>query len=80
MKAVVQTSAVRLDERFLDDFAELDIHVGVGLDGDQVANDRHRLFADGRSSYPQVENALRLLGKDPLPASVQRHPLHDRRA
>ncbi|WP_062433994.1 FxsB family cyclophane-forming radical SAM/SPASM peptide maturase [Herbidospora daliensis] len=64
VKAVVQTNGVRLDETFLDVFAELDIHVGVSLDGDQVANDRHRLFADGRSSYPQVENALRLLGKD----------------
>ncbi|WP_157876185.1 radical SAM protein, partial [Streptacidiphilus griseoplanus] len=48
----IHTNGVLLDERFLDLFAELDIKVGISLDGDRAANDRHRRFADGRSSHP----------------------------
>jgi uncharacterized protein len=33
-------------------------NVGVSLDGDRVANDRHRLLANGRSSYDLVSKAL----------------------
>ena len=42
-------------------FADYAVQVGVSLDGDRAANDLHRLFADGRSSYPQVRQALSLL-------------------
>lgn len=57
----IHTNAVRLDEEFLDLFAEYGVKVGVSLDGDQVANDRHRLFRNGRSSHPQVLAALERL-------------------
>ena len=57
----VHTNAVRLDERFLDLFVQHDVRVGVSLDGDRLANDRHRLYADGRTSHPQVRAALALL-------------------
>lgn len=59
----IHTNGVLLDERFCDLFDELDIKVGVSLDGDRAANDRHRRFADGRSSHPQVLRAVALLDR-----------------
>lgn len=61
----VHTNGVLLDDRFLDVFAEHDVKVGVSLDGDRVANDRHRRYADGRSSYDRVIAAVELLRRCP---------------
>jgi uncharacterized protein len=57
----VHTNGVLLDVGFCDLFSEFGVRVGVSLDGDLTANDRHRKFADGRSSHAQVLRALRLL-------------------
>ena len=57
----IHTNGVLLDEELCALFAEYSVQVGVSLDGDRPANDRHRLFADGRTSYPQVRQALSLL-------------------
>ncbi len=59
----VQTNAILLDQNFLDLFEELEVRVGVSLDGYQAANDRHRVFASGRSSHPQVVAALNRLAR-----------------
>jgi len=59
----MQTNGTLLDERFLDLMARHGIWVGVSLDGDRVATDRHRRRPDGRSSHPGVRRALRLLGQ-----------------
>ncbi|MEV0616253.1 FxsB family cyclophane-forming radical SAM/SPASM peptide maturase [Nonomuraea sp. NPDC050404] len=59
--AVVQTNAVLLDEAALRTFRELDVQVGVSLDGGRTANDRNRRHADGRSSFDAVADALNLL-------------------
>lgn len=57
----IHTNGVRLDERFCELFAEFRVKVGVSLDGDAVANDRHRRYANGNSSHAQVLAALELL-------------------
>lgn len=57
----VQTNGTLLGPDYLRLFHELRIGVGVSLDGDQVAQDRHRRHADGKSSYPEVSQALRRL-------------------
>ncbi|MEV6971878.1 FxsB family cyclophane-forming radical SAM/SPASM peptide maturase [Kitasatospora sp. NPDC093806] len=57
----VHTNGVRLDPAWCALFDELGIRVGVSLDGDRAANDRHRRFADGRTSHPQVLRAVGLL-------------------
>jgi len=62
---VVQTNGVLLDAAFLDLFGRHRVRVGVSLDGDATANDRHRNQADGRSSHDQVARALRLLAAEP---------------
>ncbi|WP_328314106.1 FxsB family radical SAM/SPASM domain protein [Streptomyces sp. NBC_00442] len=59
----MHTNGVLLDENFCDLFLELGIKVGVSLDGDKVSNDRHRRYADGRSSHHKVIRAVELLNR-----------------
>ncbi|WP_019884107.1 FxsB family cyclophane-forming radical SAM/SPASM peptide maturase [Streptomyces purpureus] len=59
----IHTNGVLLNERFLDLFDTYGIKVGVSLDGDREANDRHRRFRDGRSSHAQVLKAVELLNR-----------------
>jgi uncharacterized protein len=59
----IHTNGVLLDERLCALFADYDVRVGVSLDGDRPANDRHRRFATGKSSHWQVQRALALLRK-----------------
>jgi uncharacterized protein len=57
----IHSNAVRLDERWCELFGEYGVMIGVSLDGDKAANDRHRRFSDGRSSHARVLRALALL-------------------
>ncbi|MGV9266314.1 FxsB family cyclophane-forming radical SAM/SPASM peptide maturase [Kitasatospora sp. NPDC003701] len=57
----IHTNGVLLSPAFCELFDELGVKVGVSLDGDRAANDRHRRYADGRSSHPQVLRAVELL-------------------
>jgi uncharacterized protein len=57
----IHTNGVRLDEDWCALFDDYGVRIGVSLDGDQGANDRHRRFARGQSSYVQVKKALGLL-------------------
>jgi uncharacterized protein len=54
----VQTNGVGLNDAYLRLFDELDVRVGVSLDGDREAHDRHRRFASGRGSYAAVAEGL----------------------
>jgi uncharacterized protein len=57
----MQTNAVLLSERFADLLAEFGVRVGVSLDGDRAANDLHRRFRNGASSYDKVLSGIALL-------------------
>jgi uncharacterized protein len=57
----VHTNGVLLSEELCELFAEHDVKVGISIDGDRIANDRHRRYADGRSSYDKVIAAIGLL-------------------
>lgn len=59
----IHTNGVLLDEEFCELFRELGVRVGVSLDGDRAANDRHRRYADGRSSHARVIDAVTLLSR-----------------
>jgi uncharacterized protein len=61
VNASVQTNAVGLDDAYLRLFDELDIRVGVSLDGATGAHDRHRRFPSGRGSHAAVSDGLRRL-------------------
>jgi uncharacterized protein len=58
----LQTNGVQLDQRFARLFLDHGVRVGISLDGGRQANDRHRRFAHGGSSYDPVVRAVRLLG------------------
>jgi uncharacterized protein len=60
----VHTNGVLLDEGFCELFAEHGVKVGISIDGDRAANDRHRRYMDGRSSYDKVIRAIGLLRTD----------------
>ncbi|MFF8954638.1 radical SAM/SPASM protein FxsBH, inactivated beta-hydroxylase extension form [Streptomyces sp. NPDC014894] len=60
----IHTNGVQLGPRYLDLFDEFGVKVGISLDGDRAANDRHRRFADGRTSHPLVLRAVRLLNEE----------------
>jgi uncharacterized protein len=57
----IHTNGVLLDQGFCELFAQHDIRVGISIDGDRAANDRHRRYADGRSSYDKVVRGIGLL-------------------
>ena len=48
-------------EEFCELFAKHLVRVGISVDGDRAANDRHRRYADGRSSYDKLIRAIELL-------------------
>ncbi|MFJ8887286.1 radical SAM/SPASM protein FxsBH, inactivated beta-hydroxylase extension form [Streptomyces sp. NPDC102402] len=60
----IHTNGLQLSPRYLDLFDEFGVRVGISLDGDRAANDRHRRFADGRSSHPLVLKGVELLRQD----------------
>ncbi|WKU06456.1 FxsB family cyclophane-forming radical SAM/SPASM peptide maturase [Micromonospora sp. HUAS LYJ1] len=57
----MQTNGVLLTPEIADVLVAHDVKVGVSLDGDRSANDRHRRYANGASSHDQVRRALALL-------------------
>ncbi|MFJ6796344.1 radical SAM/SPASM protein FxsBH, inactivated beta-hydroxylase extension form [Streptomyces sp. NPDC091268] len=61
----IHTNGLQLSRRHLDLFDEFGVRVGISLDGDRAANDRHRRFADGRTSHPLVLAAVALLRSAP---------------
>jgi uncharacterized protein len=64
--ARIQTSGVGLDESYLRLFCELGIRVGVSLDGDVAAHNRHRRFPSGRGSYAAVAAGVHRLMRAPF--------------
>lgn len=61
VKLIVHTNGTMLDRRFCDLFRRHGVRVGVSLDGDEQANDRHRRYANGRSSYDRAVRGIDLL-------------------
>ena len=61
----VQTNGVGLSDTYLRLFDDLDVHVGVSLDGGAESHDRHRRFASGRGSYEAVAAGLDRLTREP---------------
>ncbi|MCW6004261.1 FxsB family radical SAM/SPASM domain protein [Micromonospora sp. CPCC 205371] len=57
----MQTNAVLLSPAICDVLLRHGVRVGVSLDGDRAANDRHRRFASGASSHALVLRGLALL-------------------
>lgn len=65
LDVTVQTNGVGLSDSYLRLFNDLDVHVGVSLDGGAEAHDRHRRFTSGRGSYAAVAAGLDRLTQAP---------------
>jgi uncharacterized protein len=61
----IQTNAIGLSAAYLRLFDELGVRVGVSIDGDAIAHDRHRRFPSGRGSYAAVSASLNQLRRFP---------------
>ncbi|MEV2269251.1 FxsB family cyclophane-forming radical SAM/SPASM peptide maturase [Nonomuraea africana] len=61
----LHTNGLLLDDHFLEVFEEKGVKVGVSLDGDRAAHDRHRRYADGRGSHARVLASLARLRARP---------------
>ncbi|MFI1580729.1 FxsB family cyclophane-forming radical SAM/SPASM peptide maturase [Embleya sp. NPDC020630] len=61
LRITMQTNGVRLDERCAEVLLAHRIRVGVSLDGDALAHDRHRRHADGRGSHAEAVRGIALL-------------------
>jgi uncharacterized protein len=57
----VQTNGLRLDDDLLQVLATHRIRVGISLDGDATAHDRHRRRPNGQGSYVETSQAIRRL-------------------
>lgn len=60
----MHTNGVRLSTELCELFLAERVLVGISLDGDRAANDLHRRYSGGRSSYDQVLKAVGLLRQE----------------
>jgi uncharacterized protein len=57
----MQTNGALLDERMLTVLREANVAIGVSLDGDATATNRHRRYAHGGGTFKSVHAGLELL-------------------
>jgi uncharacterized protein len=61
----VQTNGVLITQRCAQVLSDAGIRVGISLDGDEAATDRHRRFRGGRSSHQAATRGLAVLRQFP---------------
>ncbi len=63
LRFTMQTNATLLDRAFLDELLAARVRIGVSVDGEAAAHDRHRVRPDGRGSSGAVARAIALLNE-----------------
>lgn len=63
VQVTVQTNGVGLDQVALDRLRQLGVRIGVSLDGNATAHDRHRRQRNGTGTHVAVAAALRKLSR-----------------
>jgi uncharacterized protein len=63
VRVSVQTNGTRLGDELLAQLKRFDVGIGISLDGDRDAHDRHRRLPSGQGSHAAVMTALTLLTK-----------------
>ena len=61
----MQTNGILITAEWLELFERIGLTFGISLDGDKIANDRHRIDHRGLSSFSEVEAALHLINTHP---------------
>lgn len=64
VRFLMQTNGARITEDHLEVFRRWGVRVGFSLDGNREANDLHRRYRNGRSSYDDVVQGLDLIKQD----------------
>lgn len=70
LRQTLQTNAVLLDDAWCDVFEELDIEVGVSIDGPAFLHDAHRHTRNGRSTHAAVMAGCERLHARGIPFTV----------
>jgi uncharacterized protein len=65
----MQSNGTLLNDEWVNVLAELEISIGLSMDGPEEAHNEFRVFADGRTSYTEVLNGLKCL-LNPLGRSI----------
>lgn len=66
VRACLQTHGLLLDDDWLEVLLDLDVRVGISLDGDREAQDRHRRDAHGCGIHAGVMEAVARLRAEPF--------------
>jgi sulfatase maturation enzyme AslB (radical SAM superfamily) len=61
LRLMLATNGSLIDDATIDACLAQDVLVAIGLDGPRQANDRYRMYADGRGSFDDILCALRRL-------------------
>src|SRR6476620_6004777 len=61
----LQTNGVLLNEEWCQLFADLNINIGVSLDGTKEENDKFRIYHSGRGAYNEIVRGLNIANNDP---------------
>lgn len=60
----IQTNGTLLDIATLNELNDLEIKVGVSVDGDKLMHDRHRKYHNGRGSFRDVSRGIAYLNQE----------------
>lgn len=66
----IQTNATLLNDEWCEFFLEVDMKVGVSLDGPKHINDRNRVLRNGKGTYEQIITGINYLKKHKIDFSV----------
>lgn len=55
----LQSNGSLLNREFIDVLCKYNISISISLDGGRIAQDRHRIFANGQSSFDTVDRNIR---------------------
>lgn len=66
----IQTNATLLNDEWCEFFIEVDMKVGVSIDGPQHINDRNRVLRNGKGTYEQIITGINYLKKHKIDFSV----------
>lgn len=61
----IQSNGVMIDDEWIELLADLDVRIGLSVDGPKALHDKYRLDHSGRGSYDRVVAAIRRLRTHP---------------
>lgn len=66
----LQSNGSLLDQKIIETLRRSGISISISLDGDRSAQDRHRVFADGSSSFEAVAGNIKTFLHDPAAGDI----------